>query len=53
MPKAFTVMQENFVPFSAEVTKIGLAKVNPYEIVAKLELKCDIIEVINNKGGGV
>ena len=53
MPKAFTVMQENFVPFPAEVTKIGLAKVNPYEIVAKLELKCDIIEVINNKGGGV
>ncbi|KIR03950.1 hypothetical protein P261_02765 [Lachnospiraceae bacterium TWA4] len=31
MKKALEVMMNNFVPFKAEVCKIGLAKVNPYE----------------------
>lgn len=38
MSKAFGVMQENFVPFTAEVTKIGLARVNPHEDVVEFEL---------------
>lgn len=39
MQKAFLVMQESFVPFTAEVTRIGLAKVNPHEDVAEFSLK--------------
>lgn len=39
MAKAFSVMQENFVPFTATVTRIGLAKVNPHQDVAELEMK--------------
>jgi len=38
MLKAFSVMQANFVPFSAKVTRVGLAKVNPHEDVVNLEL---------------
>lgn len=38
MAKAFQVLQENFVPFTAMVTKIGLAKVNPREDVVEFEL---------------
>lgn len=39
MAKAFGVMQESFVPVSATVTRIGLAKVNPHEDVVELWLK--------------
>ena len=39
MVKAFRVMQENFVPFSAEVERIGLARVNPHEDIVSLNLK--------------
>ena len=38
MKKAFEVMQENFVPFSATVEEIGLAKVNPHEDVVRFKL---------------
>ena len=41
MKKAFEVMQENFVPFSATVAEIGLAKVNPHEDVVRFELKLE------------
>ena len=35
---AFEVLQDNFIPFSAQVTEIGLAKVNPHEDVVKIKL---------------
>ena len=38
MLKAFEVMRDNFVPFEAAVTQIGLAKVNPYEDIVKIDL---------------
>lgn len=38
MQEAFQVMQDNFVPFEATVTGIGLAKVNPHEDVARFTL---------------
>lgn len=38
MQKAFRVMQDNFSPFEATVTEIGLAKVNPHEDVMRFEL---------------
>lgn len=38
MKKAFEVMQESFVPFTAAVTEIGLAKVNPHEDVRRIRL---------------
>ena len=38
MQKAFTVMQESFVPFSARIIEIGLAKVNPHEDIVRFEL---------------
>lgn len=38
MAKAFQVLQENFAPFTAKVTKIGLAKVNPHEDVVEFEM---------------
>lgn len=38
MAQSFGVMQESFAPFTAKITKIGLAKVNPHEDVAKFEL---------------
>lgn len=38
MQKAFEVMQESFVPFTAKVVEIGLAKVNPHEDVVKFKL---------------
>ncbi|MCR5468243.1 MAG: 2'-5' RNA ligase family protein [Lachnospiraceae bacterium] len=39
MQKAFLCMQERFTPFEAEVTEIGLAKVNPHEDVEIFPLK--------------
>lgn len=38
MRKSFQVMQDNFVPFEATITEIGLAKVNPHEDVMRFEL---------------
>lgn len=38
MLKAFEVMRDNFVPFDAVVTQIGLAKVNPHEDVMRFRL---------------
>ena len=38
MQKAFCVMQESFSPFTAKITKIGIAKVNPHEDVDVWEL---------------
>lgn len=35
---AFDVMRNNFAPFDANVTGIGLAKVNPHEDVIRYEL---------------
>jgi len=39
MRDAFEVLQEQFVPFEGTVTKIGLAKTNPYTELALFELK--------------
>lgn len=39
MQDAFEVLQEQFVPFEGTVTKIGLAKTNPYTELALFELK--------------
>lgn len=39
MRAAFAVLQEQFVPLKGIVTKIGLAKTNPYEELAVFELK--------------
>lgn len=39
MRDAFEVLQEQFVPFEGTVTKIGLAKTNPYMELALFELK--------------
>lgn len=39
MRDAFEVLQEQFVPFEGIVTKIGLAKTNPYTELALYELK--------------
>lgn len=39
MRDAFEVLQEQFVPFEGTVTKIGLAKTNPYTELALYELK--------------
>lgn len=39
MRNAFEVLQEQFVPFEGTVTKIGLAKTNPYTELALFELK--------------
>ena len=39
MQIAFQVMQDNFVPFEAEVTEIGLSKVNPHEDVRRIVLR--------------
>ena len=38
MQTTFSVMQNQFAPFIAQVTEIGLAKVNPHEDVVKFEL---------------
>lgn len=38
MRKAFEVMQNQFAPFSGTVTKIGLAKTNPYQDIVTFEL---------------
>jgi len=38
MRKAFEVMQENFVPFKAKITEIGLAKVKPHEDLVRFKL---------------
>ena len=38
MREAFAVMQDNFQPFEASVTQIGLAKVNPHEDVERIVL---------------
>lgn len=38
MQIAFSVMQDKFVPFAAQVTEIGLAKVNPHEDVVRFGL---------------
>lgn len=38
MRKAFEVMQNQFVPFKGTVTKIGLAKTNPYRDIVTFEL---------------
>ena len=39
MKTAFEVMQNNFAMFSGTVTKIGLAKTNPYTDIVSWELK--------------
>ena len=39
MRKAFEVMQNQFAPFWGTVTKIGLAKTNPYRDIVTYELK--------------
>jgi len=39
MREAFEVLQEQFVPFEGTVTKIGLAKTNPYTELALFELQ--------------
>ena len=39
MMTAFDVMRNNFAPFEAKVTGIGLAKVNPHEDVIKYDLQ--------------
>lgn len=39
MTKAFEVMQNQFGPFSGCVTKIGLAKTNPYKDIRIINLK--------------
>lgn len=41
MVEAFMVMQDNFQPFEASITEIGLAKVNPHEDVVRFTLKRD------------
>ena len=38
MKKAFAVMQKQFAPFSGTVTKIGLARTNPYGDIVIFEL---------------
>ena len=38
MQAAFEVMQDSFAPFTAKVTEIGLAKVNPHEDVMRFKL---------------
>lgn len=39
MQEAFSVMQEQFTPFTARVVRIGLAKVNPHEDVCIFDLE--------------
>lgn len=39
MRTAFETLQKHFVPFSGNVTKIGLAKTNPHRDIAIYELK--------------
>lgn len=39
MQKAFEVMQNQFGPFKSRITKVGLAKTNPYIDIELLELK--------------
>lgn len=41
MRDAFEVLQEQFVPFDGIVTKIGLAKTNPYTELALFELRSE------------
>lgn len=41
MREAFEVLQEQFVPFEGTVTKIGLAKTNPYTELALFELQIE------------
>ena len=41
MRDAFEVLQEQFVPFEGTVTKIGLAKTNPYTELALFELQIE------------
>ena len=43
MQTAFDVMQESFIPLQAEVTEIGLARVNPHEDVVRYKLPNDIV----------
>lgn len=38
MQEAFLLLQNTFAPFSGQITKIGLAKTNPYEDLAVFEL---------------
>lgn len=44
MKKAFEVLQEQFAVLTGTVTKIGLAKTNPYEELALFSLKADIVD---------
>ncbi len=39
MQIAFEVLQHQFGPFSGQITKIGLAKTNPYEDIVTFELQ--------------
>lgn len=39
MRKAFEIMQESFSPFQAEITRVGIAKVNPHHDVMEIILK--------------
>jgi hypothetical protein len=38
MKTAFEVLQNQFGPFKGTITKIGLAKTNPYQDIAVFEL---------------
>ncbi len=38
MLKAFQVMQEGFSPFTAEITEIGLSRVNPHRDIQRIQL---------------
>ena len=42
MRVAFEVLQNQFGPFEGTITKIGLAKTNPYKDIAVFELKEDV-----------
>lgn len=39
MQIAFETLQQQFMPFSGTVTKIGLAKTNPYKDILVFELE--------------
>jgi len=39
MQEAFSVMQNQFAPFTGEAVEIGLARTNPYRDLCKIKLK--------------
>lgn len=38
MQQAFAAMQQSFMPFTAEITEMGLARVNPHEDIVRFRL---------------